>query len=174
MRHVFRIVLFLLLTPLAALAEDITPFVGSYSGSAEFIEDGETKQRDMSVRITETNEGFTVSWTSVTYKPDGRTKEKTHTVEFVPSPRENIYASAMKVNVFGKPEPLNPLQGEPYVWSRFDGTTLTVFSLFINEMGDYEMQEYHRTLVEGGLNLNFKRFNAGKQQRAIETFLKRE
>jgi hypothetical protein len=52
--------------------------------------------------------------------------------------------------------------------------TLTVFSLFINEAGDYEMQEYHRTLAEGGLALEFRRFQNGEKVRAVETFLARE
>lgn len=169
-----RLILVFVLLPVLAWANDIDPFVGEYSGSAEFIENGETKQRDMSVRIGKTDEGFAVSWTSVTYKSDGRTKEKTHSVNFVPSPRDNIYGSAMQVNVFGKPVPLNPLEGEPYVWARFDGATMTVFSLFINESGEYEMQEYHRTLADGGLNLDFRRFKGGKEERSIGTFLKRE
>lgn len=80
----------------------------------------------------------------------------------------------MQTNVFGKQIPLNPLKGEPFVWSRVVNDTLTVFSLFINEAGDYEMQEYHRTLAEGGLSLEFRRFQNGLKVRTVETFLARE
>ena len=162
----------LLTTP--AFANSIDPFIGTFEGHAEFGDDGTTQRRDMSVEIAETDGGFSIEWTSVTYKPDGRTKEKSYTVEFQPSERDNIYASAMKANVFGKLVPLNPLRGEPFVWARIDGQTLTVFSLFINEAGDYEMQEYHRTLAEGGLQLEFRRLRNSAEIRTIETFLKRK
>jgi hypothetical protein len=157
-----------------ANAQSISPFLGTYSGSAELEENGTLTRRDMSVEITETDDGFSVSWTSGTYKPDGRIKEKSYTIEFVASDRDDIFASAMQTNVFGKQVPLDPLKGEPFVWSRIVNDTLTVFSLFINEGGDYEMQEYHRTLTDGGLNLDFNRFYDGVKVRAVNTFLKRE
>jgi hypothetical protein len=160
--------------PSAAQADTITPFLGSYTGTAEVDENGKSVRRDMSVSIAQTYDGFSISWTSVTYKSDGRTTEKSYTIEFMPSVRDGIYASAMKTNVFGKQIPLNPLKGEPFVWSRIVNDTLTVFSLFINEAGDYEMQEYHRTLAEGGLNLEFQRFRNGVEVRSVTTFLARE
>ena len=147
--------------PNAAQADNITPFLGAYTGSADFDENGTSVHRDMSAKIAETDDGFSISWTS-------------DTIEFVPSARDGIYSSAMQTNVFGKQIPLNPLKGEPFVWSRIVGNTLTVFSLFINEAGNYEMQEYHRTLTEGGLDLEFRRFQNGEKVRAVETFLKRE
>lgn len=164
--------LYVMVTP--AQASGIDPFLGNYEGSAEFDEDGTMVQRDMSVTIERTSDGFSVNWTSGTYKPDGRIKEKSYTIEFVPSEREDIYASAMQKNVFGKQVPLNPLKGEPFVWSKIVGDTMSVFSLFINEAGDYEMQEYHRRLAEGGLKLSFYRFRNGVAVRSIDTFLKRK
>ena len=160
--------------PSVAQADTITPFLGSYTGTADFDENGTSVRRDMSAQIAETKEGFSISWTSATYKPDGRVKEKSYTIEFVPSERDGIYSSAMQTNVFGKQIPLNPLKGEPFVWSRIVKDTLSVFSLFINEAGDYEMQEYHRTLAEGGLSLEFRRFQNGLKVRTVETFLARE
>lgn len=162
------------LVPMPSLAAGIDAFVGSYSGTAEFIENGEQKRRDMSTVIEKTDDGFSVHWTSVSYKSDGRVKEKSYTIEFVSSQRDNIFASAMKTNVFGKQVPLDPLKGEPFVWARLEGADLTVFSLFINEAGDYEMQEYHRTLADGGLELEFKRVRNGAEERAVRTFLTRE
>jgi hypothetical protein len=170
---VYTVAMFIAL-PSMTKADIITPFLGAYIGSAKFVEGGKTVHRDMSARIEETDDGFSISWTSATYKPDGRIKEKSYTIEFVPSVRDGIYASAMQTNVFGKQIPLNPLKGEPFVWSRIVDDTLTVFSLFINEAGNYEMQEYHRTLAEGGLDLEFRRFQNGDKVRAVETFLKRE
>jgi hypothetical protein len=155
-------------------ANGIAPFAGTYSGETSFETNGETQRRDLSTTIIPTDEGFVLSWTSVTYKSDGRTKEAKYTIEFVPSPREGIYGSAMKVNVFGKRQPLDPLNGEPFVWTRIAGDTFSTYSLFITESGEYEMQEYHRKLVEGGLELTFRRLRDGQIQREIEAFLARE
>ena len=156
-------------------ASEITPFVGSYKGSAEIVDaDGTKTPRDMSVTITETKKGFNVSWTTTTYKPDGRIKEGRYSVDFVPSDRPNVYAAAMARNVFGHEVQLNPMKGEPYVWGRIEGNTLTVYSLFIDDHGGYEMQQFDRTLAEGGLNLSFSRFRNGTKSRSVETFLEKQ
>ncbi|MEM9700724.1 MAG: hypothetical protein AAF943_18295 [Pseudomonadota bacterium] len=179
MTHVSRCLIpfllaLLLVLPVAAKAADLSRFAGTYSGEAEFDLAGETIKRDLSTTIVETREGFEVSWTSVTYRPDGRTKEATYTIDFVPSARDNIFSSAMQTNLFGKAVPLDPLQGDPFVWARFEGETMTVFSLFIDEQGGYEMQEFHRTLVAEGLDLHFRRMRDGQVAREIKALLRRQ
>lgn len=178
-RHSFRSLL-LPITLLAVLlfasalsAAGLDRFAGSYSGKAEIVVEGESVERDLSTTITPKDDGFVLSWTSVSYKSDGRTKESTYTIEFVPSARDNIYRSAMKTNLFGKAVPLDPLAGDPFVWARLEGDTFSVFSLFINEVGDYEIQEFHRTLVDQGLNLLFRRVHNGVPQREIRALLTR-
>ena len=158
-----------------SFAEVITPFVGDYVGSADLVDkEGTATPRDMSVSIVETDEGFIVNWKTTTYKLDGRVKEQEFSVEFRPSDRRNVYSAAMKRNVFGHEVPLDPMKGEPFVWGRIVGDTLTVFSLFIDENGGYELQQYDRTLAEGGLNLSFSRFRDGQKSRSVNTFLKKE
>ncbi len=163
----------LLLWPAVGHAANIDEFEGIFEGEAEFVFEGVTQRRDMSTTIKATKAGFVLSWTSVTYKGDGRTKTKTYTIEFSPSQRDNIYKSAMKTNVFGKETPLDPLQGEPFVWARLEGETLSLFSLFINDAGEYEVQEFHRTLVDGGLDLVFRLVHNGAAEKEIRTELKR-
>jgi hypothetical protein len=155
------------------VAADISDFFGGYSGSAKIEDDVENTARDMSVQITETDGGFKVAWTSITHKADGGLKEKGYVIGFVPSPRGGIFASAMKLNLFGKPVPLDPLQGDPYVWSRISEDTLTVYSLLIDEDGGYEVQEYDRTLTNGGLNLEYRRIRNGEKLKAITAFLEK-
>jgi hypothetical protein len=162
-----------LLCPSVILAASIDQFEGTYEGEAQFFFEGDTQRRDMSTTINATKTGFELSWTSVSYKDDGRTKAKTYTIEFIPSARENIYKSAMKKNLFGNDVPLDPLQGEPFVWARLEEDTLSVFSLFINSVGEYEVQEFHRTLVEAGLDLVFRRVHDGASEKEIRTFLMR-
>ncbi len=159
---------------LPAHAADISPFVGDYVGSANVVDDDGTETpRDMSVSIEKSKNGFNVSWTTTTYKADGRIKEQKFSVDFQESNRPDVFSAAMKRNVFGHEVPLDPMQGEPFVWGRIEGDTLTVFSLFIDETGDYELQQYDRTLAEGGLDLSFSRFRNGTKSRSVETFLKK-
>ncbi|WP_223422077.1 hypothetical protein [Tateyamaria pelophila] len=154
---------------------DFAKFVGTYTGSAEVTSlDGTKTPRDMSVVISETKEGFRVKWTSISLRPDGSRKEKSYEIDFVPSDREAVFAAAMRKNVFGHEVQLNPMKGEPYVWSRVDGDTLTVYSLFVGEDGGYSLQQYDRTVVEGGLQLRFQAISDGEIQRAVETFLTRQ
>ena len=174
LRRLLPILTILILWSGSLLANGIDRFVGSYAGQAEFVEAGESRKRDMSTVIEKTKEAFRITWTSVTYKSDGRTKSKTYTIDFVPSQRDNIYQAAMKSNLFGKAVPLDPLAGEPFVWARLEGDTFSVYSLFINEIGEYEIQEFHRTLVEGGLDLVFQRVRDGEAEREIRTKLLRE
>ncbi|WP_171207539.1 MULTISPECIES: hypothetical protein [unclassified Ruegeria] len=167
--------LIMLFLAVAAKASDITPFVGNYVGSANVVSiDGEETPRDMSVSIHELKQGFNVSWTTTTYKPDGRVKDEKYSIDFLPSGRGDLFSAAMKRNVFGHEVPLDPMKGEPFVWGRIDGPTLTVFSLFIDESGGYELQQFDRTLADGGLELSFSRFRNGEKSRSVETFLRKE
>ena len=154
---------------------DPARFFGEYAGSAEItFADGTTEPRDMSVTISETKDGYSVQWSSVSYRKDGRKKEKTYQIDFIPAGRGDVYAAAMKRNVFGHAEQLDPMKGEPYVWSRIEGDMLTVFSLYVREDGGYELQQFDRTLADGGLDLNFQRFSNGVKERGVETFLERQ
>ena len=130
--------------------------------------------RDLSVEITSSRRGFVVDWRSVSTKADGRRKERKHRVEFSPSDRPEIFTAAMQRNLFGHEVQHDPMKGEPYVWARIVGDTLSVFSLFIDAKGDYEMQQYDRSLAEGGLKLVFTSHRNGHPQRRIETFLHRQ
>ncbi|KIC39180.1 hypothetical protein RA26_00445 [Leisingera sp. ANG-M7] len=156
------------------IAAGIAQFAGEYSGSVEIVKaDGDTDPRDMSVVIREMKKGFTIKWTSTTERDDGSRKSKTYEIEFQTSRRDGVYSAAMKRNVFGHEVPLDPMEGEPFVWGRITGDTLTVFSLFIHPNGDYEMQQYDRTLADGGLDLVYISRLNGEPQRQLKTFLVR-
>jgi hypothetical protein len=127
----------------------------------------------MSVNIRTTDKGFEVNWKTIRHKSDGRIKESEYTIGFVPTQRDGIYSSTMRVNVFGNPVPLDPMKGDPYVWGRISGDTLTVFSLLIDKEGGYEMQQYNRTLTEGGLILKYLRIRNGDKLKIISAFLEK-
>ena len=73
----------------------------------------------------------------------------------------------MKKNVFGKSVPLDPIKGEPYVWARIHGKTLTVHAMMVTDDGVYEMQVYDRTITGNGMDLKFSRVRDGKTPKLI-------
>ena len=101
------------------------------------------------------------------------TKVSSYEIEFVPTDREGVFAAAQTRNVFGHSVQLDPMKGEPFVWSRIVGDTLSVYSLHVDAEGVYQIQEYHRTLAEGGLDLNYQSVRNGEIQRSIDAFLER-
>jgi len=174
LRLLYVVTATLALTAQGAVA-DISRFVGEYVGRAEIsTADGGTAPRDMNVVIREAGYGYSVAWTSTTQKDDGRRKVKSYEIEFQQTDRDGVFSAAMKRNVFGHTAQLDPMKGEPYVWSRITDDTLTVFSMFVAPNGDYEMQQYDRTLAEGGLQLDFSSNRNGQPSRVISTFLTRK
>jgi hypothetical protein len=171
----FWIVAFAVVWAASAAQADISRFVGNYVGSAEVtLADGTKQPRDMNVGIAETRNGFRVDWTTATIRPDGSRNPKSYSIEFVPSDRGDVYAAAMKRNVFGHDVQLDPMKGEPYVWARIVGDTLSVYSLFVSEDGGYEIQQFDRTLARGGLTLDYQSVRNGKINRTVSTFLERQ
>lgn len=160
---------------LGAMAADISDFVGKYTGSAEIIgNEGTPVMRDMSVQITEGKKGFTVAWTTATRRADGSSNVKSYSIDFAPSERDQVFSAEMQRNVFGKEVPLDPMKGEPYVWARILGDTMTVYSLFVTAEGGYEIQQFDRTLSEGGLKLDYQSVGNGEIGRQVSTFLTAE
>jgi archaellin len=140
--------------------EPYMKFIGSFDGNTEItLSDGQKAERDLSVVVEETDDGFNINWKTTTIRSSGRTKTKSYSIDFIPTKRENIYSSAMKPNIFGGREALDPMKGDPYVWARITGDTLTVFALVISDDGDFEMQRYDRTLSKEGIDLKFVRLD---------------
>jgi hypothetical protein len=145
----------------------IEAFCGEYTGHSISSTEGDLSERDLSVSVSDCGEGFTLAWTTVTKKAGGRIKRKSYSIDFRPSGRPSIYASAMRNNLFGKKIPLDPLNGDPYMWARLSGRILTIFALLITDNGGYEMQIYDRALTEAGMDLRFSRSRDGRQLKLI-------
>ncbi|MDP2697954.1 hypothetical protein [Thalassospira sp.] len=159
----------------AARAESIDPFIGEYHGAAIDYGQDELKARDLDVSIKQNAKGFSIDWSTVIYKDDGREKLAKLSIDFYESDRPGIYGSAMRTGLFGKRVPNDPMQGEPFVWARIVNGTLTVHALYITENGGYEMQVYDRTLdQDGNIDLVFERFRDGEAIRAIKGKLERQ
>ncbi|MCZ7600194.1 MAG: hypothetical protein M5U09_24055 [Gammaproteobacteria bacterium] len=171
--HIPALLVLLAAWPAAAGADEIDPFVGSYEGEATVVSNGRESRRDLGVTITSSRDGFAVKWQTTTFREDGSENTKSYSIDFISSEREHIYRSAMKANLFGGREPLDPMKGDPYVWAHITDGTLVVHAMIITEDGGYEMQTYERTLVAEGLDLRFTRIRDGKPLREINTLLRR-
>jgi hypothetical protein len=158
----------------ARAAEPWDPFVGVFEGEAISETDGVLGRRDLEVTISQIRRGFNVTWVAVTHKDDGRVKRKEYSIDFRPTRRANVFASEMRKDLFGNRVPLNPLRGDPYVWARIQGETLSVFLMLVTDSGGYEMQIYHRTLTETGLQVRYSRLAENQVMRTVEGTLKRK
>ena len=154
-------------------AQSYKKFIGEYEGSGVVDPHGSLETRDLKVEISDTKDGFKVTWVSVSRNKGGKIKRKSYTVEFQPSSRDNIYSAAMRTDLFGNRVPLDPLAGDPYVWARIDGDVLFVYAMLINDEGGYEMQVYERTLTANGMDLSYYRVRDGEILRTITAELKR-
>jgi hypothetical protein len=160
---------------LAATAEAAHPgieaFYGEYEGEAVMDYHGELRKRDLRVKISPIKKGFTVNWVSVTRRANGKLKRKEYSIDFHPTRRQSIYRSGERKDLFGNHVPLDPMQGDPYVWARVDKDTLTVYALHVLEDGGYEMQTYARTRIPEGLDLKYSRVRDGEILRTVTGIL---
>lgn len=155
---------------------ELTPFFGTYTGVSINVVQGEVSGRDLAVTIKPWEDnGFTVQWTAITYRADGKQKKAETSIDFYPSPRQGIYASAMRKDVFGKMVSYDPAGADaaPYVWAGLEGETLTVRALYIVDNGDFEIQTYERTLQSGDLALEFERTLNGERVTQVSAVLER-
>jgi hypothetical protein len=149
--------------PGLAAETSIEAFYGKYTGQAVTSGGDEVSKRDLSVIIKPAGKGkFTIDWITFSRSASGERKRKEYSISFKPSDRAGDFASAMKKNLFGKSVPLDPIKGEPYVWARIHGKTLTVHAMRVTDDGGYEMQVYDRTLTADGMDLKFSRVRDGK------------
>ena len=159
----------------SAEGRSIEDFYGEFVGHVVTNNDGKEIDRDLSVSIRPAKqEGrFLVKWATVIRKASGKLKRKVYNIKFARTHRTNIYSSAMKKNVFGGSVALDPLKGDPFVWARIKGDTLTVHALIISDDGGYQMQIYDRTLNDEGLMLNYVLKDRGNYVKKISTQLVR-
>jgi hypothetical protein len=148
----------------------IETFYGHFIGKTTTLVEGESARRNIGVEVQpveDDDHAFTIEWDTVIARADGSTKASSYKILFQHTKRKAIYSSAMRVNVFGKRTPLDPMSGDPFVWARITGDTLTVFVLLITDAGSYEMQVYDRTLTGDKMMLRFSRVRDGEKLKEI-------
>jgi hypothetical protein len=149
-------------------------FFGNYVGQSISLADQGLSERDLAVTIKPyQKEGFSLDWTTITKRPEGKTKHQSYSVAFEPTSRPGIFRAAQRRNMFGHFMPLDPMAGEPYLWAHLGDDTLTVQAMLITEDGGYEIQTYERSLAPHGLDLTFSRVADGKVLKTINGVLRR-
>ena len=155
-------------------AAPIDPFVGAFAGEAKVEAGNGIQIRKVSVTIEKSGRGFSVDWTTRIPKAGGKRKTKRFKIQFNPAKQGTLYAAGMRRNMFGKLVPLDPLQGDPYMWAAIRASTLYVYGMHVTEDGGYEFQVYERTVKGDDMTVVFKRFRDGKTLKDITAHLKRE
>ena len=148
-------------------------FFGRYQGESTLIPEGEVSKRNISVAIKPAKKGFVVEWEAEISKIDGRSKHKGLSITFIPTNRKNIYKSAMRRDVFGHAAPTNPLKGDPFIWARIAGDTLTVYVIRVTESGEQDLRIYKRSLTPQGMESELVRFHDLEPIKRISGVLKK-
>jgi hypothetical protein len=146
-----------------AWGQDALPssFHGDWRGEELTLEKGadglDVKADDLSVQIAPDDSGFAMRWTALARDGSGG-KLARHEVEarFEPSDRPGVFAfdseqSSLLLRLFGDPATNNPLEGEPLLWARLEGETLSIYGLSINPDGSFDLYQHVRTLTGEGM-----------------------
>jgi hypothetical protein len=159
MRPLLLIVLILAAGP--AFAQGALPdaFYGDWQGEVTHSEGSvgfEAADEDLSVRIQPDEEGFRMRWTGLIQQDGGVTRQPIE-ARFTPTSRPGVFAfdperSSLLLSLFGAPATNNPLEGEPLLWARLEGETLSVYGLAINADGGFDLYQHVRTLTGDGMS----------------------
>ncbi len=149
------------MTDIAAGASSITDFSGRWTGKAIESPDQSISPDILNIEVLERKGGFELSWNDLT--PDGQDKPQAKPLKalFVSTKRENVFeyapeASSFLDRMFASPTTGNPLDGETLLWARIDAEMLTVYSLTIDEGGEFDLDRYSWTKIEDGLVLRYQ------------------
>jgi hypothetical protein len=152
-------------------SETLKKFFGDYVGTgvASRKRRGRVSldRRDLDVSIKPYKEGgFTMTWTTV-IAPGyaARRRERTTTVNFIPTTREEVWRSE---------EVTTLLSGKAVIWARIGGGALYVYVAALTEAGGIATSVYKRMLTKAGMRLEFDRTEDGQRVRTVQATLRRK
>lgn len=162
-------VLVALVGAVAAAADAIDPFVGSFYG-AGIVDEGSGALRPSGIREASVvihklpDGGFALTWSAITrgealHEP----KSKTSTLRFTPAAKPGVFVAA------GAP-------GVPdrQTWAEIHGATLVVYVMDRGADGRPELQQWDRTVEGNRMELTYRRVLAGEPVRLVRSTLARE
>lgn len=153
---------FVLMPGMASSASLIKDFVGRWPGQSIEQPYNATPSGIIDIEINESSNGFELSWNDLSLNdrgvPDGNALE----ARFVGTNRQGVFevvpeSGSFLDQMFASPETGNPLDGETLLWARIDTETLAVYSLKIDETGEFNLDHYSWTRTDGGLALLYRK-----------------
>lgn len=162
---------------LAEKAIELRSFFGTYVGGAQMAPmpgSGETAQhRDLDVVIEPFKDGFRIVWVTVT-RVDGRrdvagVRRQASEQVFERDGKHDYFRLARKVHMFRGTTDIDVIAGDPVLWARIVGRTLSIHQLTIDADGTYLVQTYRRTLAADGasLEIDFERLHNNAIDRRV-------
>ena len=120
------------------------------------------RARDLDVTISETADGFEISWVTVIRgqddDADAAAERRATSARFVAAGGATWQAEATEA----------PPAGLSRSWARLEGSSLKVYVLEIDETGIYEIAQYERTITPAGvMDLKFTRIRDGRTVRQV-------
>lgn len=162
-------------TPALARNAAVEKFLGTYEGTSETTPDGEKQPRKLNVTIKPYGKnGFSIDWKTTQYKASGRVKKSGLSVNFIPTHRSNIFASAMRTDLFGNQVPMDPMKGDPFVWVTIRDDTLTLYVIRIADSGEQDLQIDKLKRTPDGLHDEFTSFYGSEPVRHLTAALKKK
>lgn len=157
--------------PAHAAGEDIGHFAGTYIG--EYVSEPAASVRpdDLHLRVRIHRKGFMLDWQSLA-KPEESPKHH-YNVSFVPTSRTNVYIAAMRCDMFGNLRPLDPMQGEPFMWAAVEGNRISLYVMEIDARGAHDLRIYRYRLEGERMTLTFERHRDEERLRVIRGGMKK-
>jgi hypothetical protein len=138
-------------------------FHGDWQGKELTVAEGSTASEataeDLNVRIAPDGSGFRMTWTALSREASGKPLTRRPVeARFAPSDRPGVFVldpeqSSLLAGLFGDPATSNPLEGEPLLWARLEGQTLSVYGLVVTPEGGFDLYQHARTLTDDGMTV---------------------
>ncbi len=162
-RHILLAIgLALASTRVAAADAKIDDFQGDWHGTELHASDPSAAlaPADLDVTLSPEGSGFRMAWTGFQRQADGRLARQKVEAGFTPTERPGVFAfdpgkPSLLSRLFADPATANPLKGETLLWARLEGSTLTVYSLAIDDHGGLDLDRYARTLADDGMTVRY-------------------
>ncbi|MGH1477171.1 MAG: hypothetical protein ACRBM6_00335 [Geminicoccales bacterium] len=150
-----------LLTTTASSASLVSEFAGPWSGQT-IEKPYDTVEAEMiGIEIEERDDGFELSWNDLSPNGEEALSGQPLIAYFAKTDRDGVFEAqpedgSFLDQMFASPETGNPLDGENLLWARIDSETLSVYSLKIDENGQFDLDHYSWVRTDGGLALHYR------------------
>ncbi len=167
-------------TTVAADDARIDAFYGHWHGT-EVSASGQTATLapgDLDVTLRVEGSGFHMAWTGLERQADGPLARQMFHASFTPTDRPGVFAfdpgkPSLLSRLFADPKTANPLKGETLLWARLEDSTLTVYSLAIDDHGGFDLDRYARTLTDHGMTVRYTHRIENERTLTVEGRLER-